>query len=291
MAFVTAFASDAHALQLDWQAPTGCPTAEAVRLDITRLAGESEGDALIARAIVTPTADARFRVVIDLAGSATGHRTLTGDTCRQIARASALIIALAANPEASLELHADEPNDTKGAAATSAIPDEQPNPSRPISVTPTQSPRKSAPRASDSIQSSSPLPTEIPIKGNHPRRRWTLMALAGREWGTLPTPTDWLGFESKFRASSYPLSAAFGTMLTQRTSAEYIGMDVGARFQAAIAQARLCVEPSNNGWFVEACGGVQVSVIRAHGYVRPNGLGRNGVSEVDAFTRYRWIPG
>jgi hypothetical protein len=301
-AFVTACPFSANALQLDWQAPTGCPTAEAVRREIGRLAGSSESETLTARAVVTPTADARFQVTIDLAGSASGHRTLTGDSCRQIARASALIIALAANPEAALELHADDPDlDTKAPAPAPASPQSsstsspEPGESVPSPSTPKSQPQKrsSTEPTSGNQLANTPEPTQPDAAIRHaaPPPRWVLSALVGREWGTLPTPTNWLGVEGKLRSKTYPFSVALLTAITQRTQAEYVDIDIGAKFQAFLVQSRICVEPTKNGWFVEACGGAQLTLVRASAFTQPERLGSNGFAAVDAFTTYRWFAG
>jgi hypothetical protein len=280
---VTAYASRVQALQLDWQAPASCPTRETILRDVRRLAGANEGDLLAARAVVTETPDQRWRVAIDLSGSATGHRTLTADSCTQLARASALIIALAANPEAALDLPGDDPagplstTDAHGQPSASSgapPPNRSPQPSLLAPATPEQSPSRE--------------PGGDEPKGR-PRMSIDLLARTGFEWGSLPVSTAWLGLGVKARFPAYPISFAMTTHLTQATSATFTN-GVGARFRVLGTQARLCVEPSSGGWYFAGCSGLQLALMRANGYVSADGLAGSGYGSAVTFTRYRWIP-
>jgi hypothetical protein len=279
---ITAYAPLVRALQLDWQAPTGCPAAAAVLKDVLRLAGAHEGDTLVARAVVIQTPEQRWRVSIDLSGSATGHRTLTADDCAQLARASALIIALAANPEAALDLRGEEPENAVPSTPSTPI-DSKIAASRPAPVAvepalPPSPPEKPAPRR--------PVLTK---PTGDPSASVEMLARAGLESGSLPTSTGWLGVGARVRHPSYPIGAALTSHMTQSTSATFSN-GIGARFRVYAAQARLCVEPASRGWHVAGCGGMQLALVRARGYVPTDALSGTGYIGAETFTRYRWIP-
>ena len=86
--------------ELDWQTPPGCPSRERVLSEVARLVVTAPAEPLRARAVVTEHRDG-FRVSIVLAGAVRGARTLRARSCESIARATALIIALAVDPQAA----------------------------------------------------------------------------------------------------------------------------------------------------------------------------------------------
>jgi hypothetical protein len=278
-ALITAYAPWVRALQLDWQAPPSCPAAEAVLEDVLRLAGANEGETLVARAVVLQTPEQRWRVSIDLSGSATGHRTLTADSCAQLARASALIIALAANPEAALDLRGDESERAVPSTPVSGNTASVQNP--PAAIEPARPPSPAEKPAPERQAVTTPTPGQ--------RASVDLLARVGLEWGSMPTSTGWLGVGARVRHPSYPIGAAVTSHMTQSTSASFPN-GIGARFRVYAAQARLCVEPASRGWRVAGCGGMQVALIKAHGYVPTDTLSGSGYVGADMYTRYRWIP-
>jgi len=90
----------AEPVELRWHAPPGCPSREQVLAEVTRLVAKAPEKPLRARAIVT-TDEQGFRVQIALEGSAQGARTLRARSCASLARATALIVALAIDPQAA----------------------------------------------------------------------------------------------------------------------------------------------------------------------------------------------
>ena len=80
-----------EAVQLDWQAPAGCPTPAAMRDRIAEVAGES------ARSATRVHARARQQGtswIVEL-DAGDGPRSLRGRTCADVARAAALVIGMA----------------------------------------------------------------------------------------------------------------------------------------------------------------------------------------------------
>lgn len=293
---VTLCAPATRAVELEWQAPPGCPTTEAVKRDVKRLAGSAEGTALVARAAVTQTADQRWRVAIDLTGAARGHRTLTADTCLQLARASALIIALAANPEAALDLSTDEPvgphtgtrtpasSDEAGSATSTSRNAAAPSSSTDQSKLPDQETTSVTPTVSESEDRRQGSPA-TPKKFN--RHHWAVFAHAGFENGSLPTPTAWVGVGVRHHLQAIPLGLTVSTLATQGTRARYDN-GVGADFRLFAAHALGCLQPHTEPWLVAACVGAQFAVTHAQGHFESGRSEDPSVAGAEIFTRYRW---
>ena len=89
-------------VHIEWVAPAGCPSHEDILGVIERIVGSSAlRSAVDAR--VTVTQDEReFHAEVTVSASgATSTRSLTGESCRAVGDAAALIVALAANPDAN----------------------------------------------------------------------------------------------------------------------------------------------------------------------------------------------
>jgi hypothetical protein len=99
----TARAQDAQDFVFSWQAPAGCPGSMEVRTEIARLLGGSIGNLpggrLQARAVVTQGQTWAVVLETESLGNV-GQRSLETDSCRELANATALIIALMIDPEA-----------------------------------------------------------------------------------------------------------------------------------------------------------------------------------------------
>jgi hypothetical protein len=269
------------------------------------LAGAAEAANLIAHAAVTQTLDQRWRVAIDLSGSASGHRTLTADSCVQLARASALIIALAANPEAALDLSGDD----------SVAPQSSP---RPLADAGTKAPSASAPTPPDSAPSASltkpdpstqppSLPqtsidhapqkpaTDEPASKEEasvrltprPKSGWALFAQGGLEKGSLPTSTAWIGIGVRHQARKLPLGFALSSLLTQGTSARYDN-GVGADFRFFATNAVVCLQPHAKRWLFASCLGARIATTHAEGHLLIIDGVDTHVGGAEIFTRYRW---
>jgi hypothetical protein len=90
------------AVVLEWIAPSECPDSAYVKREIRRLlagAPAPETPPLRARVEVSREIEERWRVSLTTTGAqGTGHRSLTAETCRALAGATALILALAVDP-------------------------------------------------------------------------------------------------------------------------------------------------------------------------------------------------
>ncbi len=69
--------------------------------EVSRLVATTPAEPLRARAVVSRRGRGSYEVVLELAGAAQGVRTLRARTCESVARAAALIIALAIDPQAA----------------------------------------------------------------------------------------------------------------------------------------------------------------------------------------------
>jgi hypothetical protein len=85
-------------VELTWDAPPGCPTADAVRASIARGIPSAAGGVARVRAgvVVTPVDAEHWRAAVELRGADwEATRTLKGPTCAAVADAASLVIVLA----------------------------------------------------------------------------------------------------------------------------------------------------------------------------------------------------
>ena len=90
-------------LAFAWRAPEGCPPASAVEAEIERLLGGPAGEHSSSDLHVQATVErgALWFVTLETASkTASGHRTIEAATCRGLANATALIVALMIDPDA-----------------------------------------------------------------------------------------------------------------------------------------------------------------------------------------------
>jgi len=119
-----ASASDAR-LTVEWSAPAGCPDGARVRAEIERLLrrplAEASLDPLHVRASVARDRKGLWHMHLETRSRAgSGERSLEGATCEGVARATALIIALAIDPDLMAAPAAAEAEATGGAAGAAA---------------------------------------------------------------------------------------------------------------------------------------------------------------------------
>jgi len=147
-------------VELTWEAPQDCPTADEVRAEIARLLGPSETSrgTIVARAVVVQEGEAfrlELRAADASAGGAGGSRSLTGESCRTVADAAALIVALMIDPEAVAVAQAGSPvvDAPPLAESTPPIP--------PPAVEPVVPPSPSPPRAAPEETASGLAPVPV----------------------------------------------------------------------------------------------------------------------------------
>jgi hypothetical protein len=145
LACVAEAQAGSHPIAIDWIAPDGCPRAEQLRAEIHRLlGGEPPPDSerrVAAQAVVTRAGE-RWRLTLRIeAEGSTGERSLESGDCETLAQATALVVALAFDPE------------RVAAQSDDAVP-EQPTPEgdgerAPEDPPPVPVPQRTPPRGSD----------------------------------------------------------------------------------------------------------------------------------------------
>ena len=99
--------SDDLPLALSWLAPETCPDADSERAEIRRRVGVIDPahvpEPVTAEVEIRASGTGAFGLSLRTrVGETSGERSLTGDDCRQLADAAALVLALLINPKASL---------------------------------------------------------------------------------------------------------------------------------------------------------------------------------------------
>lgn len=249
--------SPAVAVELDWQAPRGCPDAAHVEATIARLVGQpiASGGAgtevTRARAVVRAEA-AGFVVELDTRhGAAAEHRTLTAPRCEALADATALIVAVALRPleaAASSTTRAPEPTTDP---APSVVP-------LPPSVAP---PRRRSPPAA-----AAPEPRAFPAAPPEPTRPraigGALAVAAGPGLGALPGVAAQLTAVLALRGPRWRVEAG-GAYWFPRTA----GAPGGPSVEIALGSGsvRGCYVLARSRLELPVCGGAELGVMRGRG--------------------------
>jgi hypothetical protein len=125
LTFPAVAAAAPRALDLDWQAPSGCPDRNAIRRYVEEMLGNAEPatSLLSARGGVLRVAVDRWSADLTLRGASgtESTRTFEGPTCESVSRAAALVMALTIHP-----------NEAPAASPANPPERETPAPARPI---------------------------------------------------------------------------------------------------------------------------------------------------------------
>ncbi|WP_437957710.1 hypothetical protein WME76_41445 [Sorangium sp. So ce119] len=123
-----------------WTAPADCPAAAAVEAEITRLLGDQSSPSngtVRAAGTITPVGTG-FVLYIELSREGwTSARTVRGATCRALADAGALIVAMAIDPEVATRSGTEATGDRSSAGARPAPPAPEPPPAAARTAEPT----------------------------------------------------------------------------------------------------------------------------------------------------------
>ena len=234
-------------LTLDWTAPAGCPDAAWVEASVLRLLSTPPTEPLRVRAVVRPEA-AGWQVDLRLEGAARGTRHLRAASCESVARASALIVALALDPQAAA-LASDEM--ARGEAAPA-----------PVAAGPlmTPAPAAAVPPVAPSRAARVPPRTEARVR----ELRGHGIAAAAVEIGYVPglVPAALVGGglgTRLWRADILVQIAPFSSGSVEGSPA------YGADFSLLSAEARGCVGPSWRWVSVEGCGALRATRVNGRG--------------------------
>jgi hypothetical protein len=262
-AVIATIARQASAIELRWQAPPECPESTVIAKDVARLAGAQEGRDLIAQVTITRNPDNRWLVVIQLSGSATGHRELTADNCPQLSRAAALIIALAANPEAALDLPTEAPSTETGFPATPVDEKKLPPVSSSTVSRPTSRPQETSGASTQAPTNSlAPESRTQADEAARPLQLWTLVGL-GYDKQSLPVATEF--FRLGLRLRQNRLGGVVAADLTRPGKTRF-AEGFGANFHTLGAQLLGSVEPFRLPFHAAVCIGPRIDVLYANGF-------------------------
>lgn len=249
-------------LQLEWRAPEGCPQLQDVRARVDRSWAADAGGVIAAKGEVVGTGERarpwrlRLRLV---AASGTADRELEGRSCDALADAAALMIAMAASPDA------------EAAAIVVPEPVEPPPPEvvtpPAIAATPSPatSPAATPPREIAREDRGADAITAAPIAPVGARRR-------------LARPAAELAIAGGFDALAVPgvggtLAGAVGLhwprLRVRVTVVHAIVRDVGAtpsaRHRMTAGGLALCGFGNVRRWAIGACGHAEVGRLHAEG--------------------------
>ncbi len=273
----TAWAQQAHPIELLWHAPPSCPDGAAVLAEVDRLLG------------AVPSGDKRMVVDAQARGAAQrwtlemvirdndgeGERSIEGKSCQELADAAALIIALAFDAEAVVETKRRE------AEARSPSPMTAPPPSS--TAAPPPSPVAARPLSPTALGwpeiPSSYVPRPPPPSG---KRVWVSIAPSlNFDVGTLPGVTLAVGGSAALRW--YPIVARLrGSYFFPRT-ATLDPRSVGGDFDMWALAPGICATPFHTAAYgrrrtfdvaLDGCVEVELGKMRGEGFgVRNPGSG------------------
>jgi hypothetical protein len=243
---VVALVGMLEASAIEWDAPTPpCPTLSAVEDSVRAMAGRlPEADEVRARALVVQSGEGwSLRLTTEVGGEAQ-ERVLEAESCDALAKATAILIAVAVDPIAT----AHEVRSTEEI------------------VTP---PPEPPPRV-ESAEPIDPIAVAPRVSGPPPRRRVPVRmhlgigggVIVGAVPGVTGGPVATLGLtRGKLRAE---LRGAWWAPRVGRSG------PASARVQVGTVAAVVCGEPGNDAVTFPLCGGVEAGALRGRGVQVPN---------------------
>lgn len=239
-AFAHARAASAGELELTWTAPPGCPTSSDLRDAILRSSNGESRERVEAVARVERTEPQRWSVTVQTtrAGVASAERRLEATSCRALADATAVILALALIPERAA---ADEPATPAAAEPTPPAPALAPVPE--------------------------PAPIASPDRTNDrapPRHTLAASASLATDASTLPSPAvgargalAWTPGAARLELAGSYFSAQSQTTGVSSAGARFTSGVVGARASWTLLQSVIELSPRV---------GADVELLRASGF-------------------------
>lgn len=206
---------DTGPLDLEWIAPSGCPTRDAVLDDVARILGPKKTPLarVAARAVLFRGEDARWHVVITVSGQGAGERALEASSCEEVTNAAALVLALRVDPSSfAPEMALPSP------PSASSAPPLAEAPASPSSAVLPPPPAPPAPAPSEQ-----PAPIADPLSFPHqppapnsPSRFGILVGAAvAAGVGALPSADMGIEVTATLKRGRLRLEPLFGTSLVQ----------------------------------------------------------------------------
>jgi hypothetical protein len=235
-------ASDARPIDIDWQAPPECPDATSVRLYTERLLGQALAAPQRQRVAVHATVqrnragnwELRLSLVVD---DRVAETSFVAKECRVLADATALHVALAADPVAVVE-SIQPPSVARPAPESNGA-------------------TLGSPIESDHVSDATGAAKSITQVG--------LRAVSGAGFGPLPGVAPGLGIFGSIEARSFRVE--LGGQGFCCSEARYAALpDVGGRFQLMSGILRGCAMPGPGVPTFPVCLGVEFGFARADGF-------------------------
>lgn len=237
-------------LELSWEAPAGCPGSDQVRELLQGLSSGSHSPARV-RGRIEPRGSG-FAESLEIAvNGVVEQRVLESKACIELARATALLIAIALDPIVAVE----------GLERTSEAPSEIPE--------------LPAPARIDRATTSSPADTITSPAGSRRvdarsiRPRWLVdgNAVAGASWGTVPGVAGLVGAAlgvERSAAHAPRLRLALEGRYTIPTTAAYSDRPaLAAGFDLWALSPKGCLSPQARRLSLPACLGLELGSLRA----------------------------
>lgn len=212
LAFILAFltvarsarAEDALPLELDWDAPPGCASAEEIRTELARIARVRAGRTvapLTARGRIERNAGSYRLSLHTEQGGVAGERTLVASDCRALEREVTLVLAVAFGE--GVELVSDKERETPPSATSQGSATTQKE-NGPGSAEPHD---KAAPKPSSAPAAPVPASLANPRSPSNEHLRAAVLAGGGALFGTLPSPAGFVTAGATFGSRQYWLDA------------------------------------------------------------------------------------
>ncbi|MBN1611683.1 MAG: hypothetical protein JW940_33930 [Polyangiaceae bacterium] len=237
-------------LTFDWNAPRSCPTEQDVLAVVTAHVGAPAESLLLRPLTVRAHVFEEQRWVLELEWTSAGaseQRRVEADSCAEIARAAALLIALAIDPARSIRSETEPP--------ASSVP------SSPPAEASTAAPAVPVRRAPERASRPAPAHVRPAARPARPAPRLALAASAGTEFGALPglAPGAAAGMATVF--APFELQADVGAFRSSDETAQ----GAGGRFWDLSLALRPCARLERNALALSPCLSAELVALNAAG--------------------------
>ena len=246
-----ALAQSAGGLELEWEAPEGCPSSTDLRASIRQLLGATPGPYANTNVSVRATAieenPGRWLGTLETrSGPNNGKRTLRAESCKAVAGAAALIIALMIDPDAVVAHQTQTSSTSKDDVTTTASPNEP----KPLAPTDHSPPRVSRPA------------TEHPPSDNHV----FFGPATAVDWGSMPSVAVGAGGHVGMMVRSFSFEVA--VLDWTRSTATVAGTDpaAGGKFSYLTFTLSACPQAGGAGFQYGICVDGEYDRMRAEGF-------------------------
>lgn len=239
-------------LELSWEAPAGCPGSEHVRMLVRAMSPGAPPRARV-RARVAPRGSGFAEALEITVAGVVEQRALEGETCLELARATALLVAIALDPIAAAEA-LDERTQAGGV------------PEPPVALAPDE--RASGSPVATPVAGSADASRRRPeARGARPRWRIDGNGVAGASWGAVPGATGLvgaaLGVERRVD-DALGLRLALDGRYAIPTLASYPDRPgLSAAFDLWALGPKGCLSPQARRLSLPVCAGVELGGLRA----------------------------